>query len=210
MKWTDEHIEMIKRLWIEGKSAAEIMREMPGTTRSGVIGKLNRLGVAGSKGTHSRPTWLIPGRTAPRLAKPSPPRPMSEPKPKGHPYINQGGVIYGGNPHTSPLQKKLDAIRANAVAATVDLSALRTVQTDTPPRPWLTRKFGECAYPVSGEGADVFSCCAPTSGASSYCGAHARLCFNPAPKPKPYDPNRPDGRRHNGFNFAAKKRAVNE
>lgn len=44
-------------------------------------------------------------------------------------------------------------------------------------KPWLERTFGECAYPVSGVGADTWSCCAPTS--ERYCRAHARLMFNP-------------------------------
>lgn len=47
----------------------------------------------------------------------------------------------------------------------------------THPKPWTERRFGECAYPVSGEGADVFSCCepAPKTARWNYCPAHMRL-----------------------------------
>jgi GcrA cell cycle regulator len=40
-------------------------------------------------------------------------------------------------------------------------------------KPWLERQFGECAFPVCGEGADTFSCCAPTEG--TYCPGHYSL-----------------------------------
>lgn len=43
-------------------------------------------------------------------------------------------------------------------------------------RPWLEREFGQCAFPVCGDGADVWSCCGPvTSG--SYCDGHKAVMF---------------------------------
>jgi len=54
--WSDERTQTAKRLWIEGKSAGQIADQLKnGATRSGVIGKLTRLGVAGAKGSHPRP-----------------------------------------------------------------------------------------------------------------------------------------------------------
>lgn len=49
-------------------------------------------------------------------------------------------------------------------------------------RPWTTRAFGECAYPVSGEGADTFSCCLPVlskadGSQSVYCRGHHERAF---------------------------------
>jgi GcrA cell cycle regulator len=40
---------------------------------------------------------------------------------------------------------------------------------------WTERAFGECAYPISGEGADTVSCANPCSG--SYCPAHAAVMY---------------------------------
>jgi GcrA cell cycle regulator len=58
------------------------------------------------------------------------------------------------------------------------LPKLREIAPDSP-RPWSTRAFGECAYPVSGEGADVQSCCNPCVPIVgwSYCAAHRELMF---------------------------------
>ena len=39
------------------------------------------------------------------------------------------------------------------------------------PRPWMDREPGECAWPVSGEGEYILSCCAP-SGRRTYCDEH--------------------------------------
>ncbi len=47
----------------------------------------------------------------------------------------------------------------------------------TAPKPWLERKPFECAYPVSGEGADTFSCCAPVWEQRPYCQPHAERVF---------------------------------
>lgn len=47
----------------------------------------------------------------------------------------------------------------------------RSAEIAIAPRPWITRKFGECAWPVDGEGADTRSCCNPTN-AWNYCPQH--------------------------------------
>lgn len=44
--WDDKkNIEMLKQLWAEGLTASQIAHRMPGTTRSGICGKANRLGL---------------------------------------------------------------------------------------------------------------------------------------------------------------------
>ena len=43
MSWTDERVALLTRLWTEGKTAAEIARELGGVTRNAVIGKAHRL-----------------------------------------------------------------------------------------------------------------------------------------------------------------------
>ena len=43
MSWTDERVALLKRLWGEGRTAAEIAKELGGVTRNAVIGKAHRL-----------------------------------------------------------------------------------------------------------------------------------------------------------------------
>jgi GcrA cell cycle regulator len=44
--WTDERIELLKKLWCDGFSAAHIAAELGGVTRSAVLGKVYRLGLS--------------------------------------------------------------------------------------------------------------------------------------------------------------------
>ncbi len=46
MSWTDERVELLKKMWIEGKSASQIAKELGSVTRNAVIGKVHRLGLS--------------------------------------------------------------------------------------------------------------------------------------------------------------------
>ena len=43
MSWTDERVALLKKLWVEGKTAAEIADTLGNVTRNAVIGKAHRL-----------------------------------------------------------------------------------------------------------------------------------------------------------------------
>lgn len=47
MPWTDERVDELRRLWVEGLSAEEIAGRLGGVTRNSVIGKVHRLGLTG-------------------------------------------------------------------------------------------------------------------------------------------------------------------
>jgi GcrA cell cycle regulator len=47
MSWTDERVEILKKLWADGLSASQIAAELGGITRNAVIGKVHRLGLSG-------------------------------------------------------------------------------------------------------------------------------------------------------------------
>jgi GcrA cell cycle regulator len=47
MPWTDERVELLKKLWQDGLSASQIAAELGGVTRNAVIGKVHRLGLSG-------------------------------------------------------------------------------------------------------------------------------------------------------------------
>lgn len=46
MSWTDERVELLKKMWTEGKSASQIAKELGSVTRNAVIGKVHRLGLS--------------------------------------------------------------------------------------------------------------------------------------------------------------------
>ncbi|UJW87837.1 GcrA family cell cycle regulator [Devosia sp. SL43] len=72
--WTDERVETLKKLWMEGLSASQIAGELgEGVTRNAVIGKVHRLKLsARAKPTNSTPRARPAARPAPRrVASPS-------------------------------------------------------------------------------------------------------------------------------------------
>lgn len=149
--WTEERIDILRRGVAEGLSYGQISKQLnAGLSRNACIGKARRIGIA-----HT-----------PEVAK-----------------FNrvQGDNMTVRKPALPPKPARVKVWSGNTIAAAPDvpLPALREVKTDTPPRHWLTRKFGECAWPVDGEGADVRSCCAITDGKAPYCGPHAKLAFAP-------------------------------
>lgn len=76
MAWTEDRVEILKKLWADGLSASQIARQMGGVTRNAVIGKVHRLGLSG-RGTptrSSRPRRIAIPKPAmkPVLVKPAP------------------------------------------------------------------------------------------------------------------------------------------
>lgn len=74
MGWTDERVELLKKLWMEGLSASQIAAELgEGVTRNAVIGKVHRLKLsARAKPTNTAPRARPASRPAPRrVASPS-------------------------------------------------------------------------------------------------------------------------------------------
>lgn len=45
--WSEERVELLKKLWADGLSASQIAAELGGITRNAVIGKVHRLGLSG-------------------------------------------------------------------------------------------------------------------------------------------------------------------
>ncbi|ATX65945.1 GcrA family cell cycle regulator [Roseinatronobacter bogoriensis] len=69
MSWTDERVELLKKMWNEGHSASQIAKELGGVTRNAVIGKVHRLGLS--------------NRNAPETEAKAEPKPVVTPDPKG-------------------------------------------------------------------------------------------------------------------------------
>jgi GcrA cell cycle regulator len=70
MAWTDDRVDLLKKLWAEGLSASQIAGRLGSVTRNAVIGKVHRLGLSG-RATTSRMKSHRPRQrmAAKRLAK---------------------------------------------------------------------------------------------------------------------------------------------
>ena len=76
MGWTEERVEVLKKLWLDGFSASQIAKQLGcGLTRNAVIGKVHRLGLSG------RAAPSQPQRAAFKATRPSRPAPQAQPAP---------------------------------------------------------------------------------------------------------------------------------
>jgi len=152
MTWTDARIAQMTRLWNAGVSASGIAEALGDVSRSAVLGKLHRMRLLRSRAAASAPRRYDGPMSAPARAS-SPPRPATRRPAASAPQEPP-------EPPKSPWRE-----------------AAFTPLPGTAPRHWLSRAFGECAFPVGGEGEGLISCCAPTQPRSAYCPAHHAIAF---------------------------------
>jgi GcrA cell cycle regulator len=96
MGWTDERVETLKKLWLDGLSASQIAKHLGGVTRNAVIGKVHRLGLSG-RAAPSQPTR--PAFKAPRPPRPAVSQPVARrsvehavPAPRPIAYVEEPGT----------------------------------------------------------------------------------------------------------------------
>ena len=158
LAWTDERVELLKRLWSEGLSASQIAGRLAhGVTRNAVIGKVHRLGLSGR---------VTPQRTAhPRTRK------TREPSHPGRSTV----LPTAGATALKPSHRPEPAPRP----APEPLTIIQAPKGERVNILMLTDKT--CRWPVGDPGHDDFSFCghAPKAGVP-YCEYHARMAYQPA------------------------------
>ncbi|MET4238563.1 GcrA family cell cycle regulator [Bradyrhizobium sp. RT10b] len=142
--WTDDRIEMLKKLWTAGLSASQVATEIGGLTRNAVIGKVHRLGLE-KRGKRHNPNVARPKRSsgvnAARLAD------ARSEAVNGLPVAPQSRRSYfppvvPANPHKAHQR-----------------AAVRMAGEPVPRMtPFLDRKEGECAFICTPAGAPVAVC----------------------------------------------------
>ena len=80
MSWTDERIDRLKALWVQGMTASQIADELGGVSRNAVIGKAHRLGL------QSRPSPVKANESESETAEPAP-------KPKAKPTVEAAPAV---------------------------------------------------------------------------------------------------------------------
>ena len=82
MEWTEQRIEVLRKLWGQGQTASQIAAILGGITRNAVIGKAHRLGLTGrpspikrEAGASAQPRRrsAAPARRLPGSGQPGPP-----------------------------------------------------------------------------------------------------------------------------------------
>ncbi|KAF0115673.1 MAG: GcrA cell cycle regulator [Hyphomonadaceae bacterium] len=160
MSWTDERVEILKKLWIDGLSASQIAKQLGGVTRNAVIGKVHRLGLAG-RATPFRPIKRV-ARPRPVIAAVSSPS-LEVEKDLGEeltkPILQTARPIY-----QQPINKIEPKRKENG--------SLISVLELTPTM---------CKWPIGDPtDADFGFCGAKAHGSWPYCAEHGAVAYQPA------------------------------
>ena len=184
MSWTDERVELLKKMWGEGQSASQIAKELGGVTRNAVIGKVHRLGLSNRSGgggtakAETKPKAEAKAKpaakttkkpSAPEAAKPAP-EPKAEARPAPTPARKQ--IIPAGQP--LPPQPSANEIDPAALAKVSEIEKKAKKLTLME----LTERT--CKWPVGDSATEDFWFCGlPVQQGKPYCEAHVGVAFQP-------------------------------
>jgi GcrA cell cycle regulator len=155
MSWTDERVELLKKLWSDGLSASQIAAQLGGVTRNAVIGKVHRLSLSG----RAKPATSTP---RPRKARPSLPH-----RPGGRAFVSGNNAL---KVHAQPAPR-----RAPAPVPLEDLVVPISLHVSL-----LALNDQMCKWPMGDPGAEDFHFCGHRSFNSlPYCEYHSRIAYQP-------------------------------
>ena len=158
MGWTDERVDVLKKLWLDGLSASQIAKQLGGVTRNAVIGKVHRLGLSG-RAAPSQPAR--PVFKAPRPARPVTTATPSAPRRVAEPVVT---TTTSGPPPIGNAAPPTHIVRVEAPgSATV-----------------LTLGAHMCKWPIGDPSSDEFTFCGRRASEGVYCVDHARVAYQPA------------------------------
>lgn len=157
MSWTDERVELLRKLWLDGLSASQIANELSnGITRNAVIGKVHRLGLSGRV----------------KSSAPSAPRQRAKPLRPASPRPNTPGVRGNTALAFKPLPMEAQA-PAPLEDVVIPISERVTI---------MDLKEAMCRWPLGDPTTAEFRFCGakkPGSITGPYCAYHNRIAYQP-------------------------------
>ena len=156
MNWTDDRVELLKKLWSDGLSASQIAAELGGISRNSVIGKVHRLGLSGRA---KSPSASVPRQRKPRshgtLMR------IARPGIRGNTAL---APLHSYEPELEPEPELIE----NIVPIGQRCSILELTEC-------------KCHWPIGDpSSSDFFFCGGKTIEGLPYCGYHSRIAYQPA------------------------------
>ena len=151
MSWSEERVELLKKLWAEGLSASVIAKRLTGTTRNAVISKVHREGLPG-RGAGARAAQG--GRTAQRNRR------------------RREGQVKSRKSKPNPAWRMIDSGSAQPYEELdIPIGERKTLQDLEP---------NDCRWPIGDPQMPEFHFCNRSKIAGlPYCELHARRAFQP-------------------------------
>lgn len=189
MSWTDERIELLKKMWNEGQSASAIAKELGSVTRNAVIGKVHRLGLSNRNGSTPTPVAPVTGTGGGKAARemsapvesddediddvaPEVVVPRAAPPERILPIPPRKPVIIAGQP--LPPQPSANEISPEALAT------VREIEKSAPKITLMELTERTCKWPIGDPATENFWFCGlPVQSGKPYCEAHVGVAFQP-------------------------------
>ena len=175
MSWTDERVELLKKMWTEGQSASQIAKEQGGVTRNAVIGKVHRLGLSNRAGAAS--TSAPEKKTAKtRPAKKAEPRKAAKSAPQEKvievTVTPRKPIVPAGQP--LPPQPSANEISPETLAS------VREVEKTAKKISLMELTERTCKWPIGDPATDDFWFCGlSVQQGKPYCEALVSVAFQP-------------------------------
>ena len=152
MSWTEERVELLRKLWAEGRSASQIANELGSVTRNAVIGKVHRLGLSGRAKS--------PSASVPRQRKPRTHTQMLRVRPQ---MRGNTALAYA---HEVEVEQEVELVEN-----IVPLGQRCTL---------LELSDSRCRWPIGDPGSpDFFFCGGKPAEGAPYCAFHSRVAYQP-------------------------------
>lgn len=159
MSWTDERVEQLKKMWLDGLSASQIAGELAnGITRNAVIGKVHRLGLS--------------GRVKSNVPVPARPRPKAEDQERAPNLpISHGNLALSADVRPAPAPAP--APRASGSDVVIPICERVSI---------MELRESMCRWPLGDPTSADFRYCGAKMqvGLGPYCAHHARIAYQPA------------------------------
>ena len=160
MLWTDEAVEALKRLALEGRSASVIAQALGAASRNAVIGKANRIGIKLSGGGRAFAPCAAPIQMYPTPS-------TASPRPKPTPSKQRLAVALSRDSRFDRREK------ASSSFAEPEVKEMPRVRLEE------IRPFA-CRWPLGDPTSGDFAYCGlETAYGRSYCAGHSRMAYLP-------------------------------
>ncbi|MEM8729986.1 MAG: GcrA family cell cycle regulator [Pseudomonadota bacterium] len=187
MSWTDERVELLKKMWGEGQSASQIAKELGGVTRNAVIGKVHRLGLSNRSTGAAPASAAAPAKPEAKPKAAAKPEVKAKPAPQADRAPTSGADTAGEGETRTPARKQIipagQPLPPQPSANEISPEALAKVSEIEKKAKRLTlMELTErtCKWPVGDPATDDFWFCGlPAQAGKPYCDAHVGVAFQP-------------------------------
>jgi GcrA cell cycle regulator len=171
--WTEEAIDTLRRLALEGRSASSIAAALGAPSRNAVIGKANRIGIKLGNGNCSAPGAARAGAERPRRAIP-----RAEPISCGQTLPRRAAIprseTISCKQTVTPALPRERERKAPWMFAEAEVGEMRRVAFED---------IGDvncCRWPLGDPTGEDFAYCGlETAKGRSYCAGHCRMAYRP-------------------------------